>query len=306
MNNWFIVTFYKNNLELMEPFVRFYLEIWGVKKFYFLITITDQDIGPYLNRIRDLNLELDVNIEYFTIQIKPIITVNEWGKIKRSFLSHLQEVAPAQYTKVLCIDHDEFYYISNKSIVENTPELHFHFLEFIPHENFNPKKDFTWSLQGWFYRVNYFSQSSDNERKLFMSPDEFRKFEIDILKYNKNKPRPRRVTHQWCKLISFDRDKMQYPWEHQDGGSLCRKLEKMNDINTIKSTLRENYFCFHIGVSDRQYFLEKKTRWINPVNNNITMQVGDITGDQNSYFDQYYSKSSGIQFRDNFLQRFFK
>ncbi|MEX0918345.1 MAG: hypothetical protein WDZ85_00020 [Candidatus Paceibacterota bacterium] len=288
----------------MEPFVRFYLEIWGIKRFYFLITITDQDINLCLNKIQELNSELNINIEYFTIQTEPFITVNRWGQIKRSFLGYLQNVVPPQCRRSLCIDNDEFYYISHISIVERVHELHFHFLELIPHEKFNPKKDFVWSLQGWFYRVNYFSKSNETERVLFMSPDELKKFKVDILESDGNQKIG--VTHQWCKLIRFDRDKMLYPWEHQDGGYLCEKLKKTRSIDTIKDILHKNYFCFHMGVPDRKYFIEKKTRWINPDTNNITMQVGDIIDDQNIYFDRYYSNSLGIKFKDNFLQRFFK
>lgn len=304
MNNWFIITFYKNNFELMEPFVRFYVEHWGIKKFYFLITIINHDIELYLKRIKALNSTLDISIEYYIIHTRPIITVNEWGYIKRNFFAYLQEIVPSQYTKVLSIDHDEFYYIVDKLILKNVEELHFHFLEFIPHERFDSKKDFIWSLQGWFYRINYFMQSSREERNSIMSLDELRKLERDILENDGNISG--RITHQWCKLIRFNRHKMLYPWDHQDGGYLCEKLKRTYDVNAIKDILYKNYFCFHIGVPDRRYFIEKKTRWINPVSKNITMQVGDIIDDQNSYFDKYYSMSFGVQFTDNFLQHFFK
>lgn len=304
MDNWFIITFYKNNFELLDPFIRFYLEHWGIKKFFFLITVTDQDIELYLKRIMDLNSALDISIECHVIHTRPIITVNEWGQIKRNFFAYLQEIVPPQYTKVLSIDHDEFYYIVDKSMLKNVEELHFHFLEFIPHERFASNKDFIWSLQGWFYRVNYFSQLSRDNRVLNIDPIELTAFENDILK--RTGKLTDKITHQWCKLVRFDRAKMMYPWDHQDRGSLCNALKKIHDTDVIKKMLHENYFCFHIGVLDRQYFLNKKTRWINPINNRITMQVGDITGNQNDYFDKYYSAAGhGIKFKDNFLHSYF-
>ena len=99
---------------------------------------------------------------------------------------------------------------------------------------------------------------------------------------------------------------MLYPWDHADRGCVCNKLDGASDFEEIKRTLHKNYFCFHIGVLDRQYFLEKKTRWINPTSGNITMQVGDIAGEQNSYFDKYYLTSPGVTFKDNFLKSFFE
>lgn len=287
----------------MEPFVKFYIEHWGIKRFFFLITVTDQNINKYLKRIKEMNATLDVLIEYHIIHTIPIITVNEWGRIKRKFFTYLQKTVPSSYTKVLSIDHDEFYYIADKSVLIKNRELHFHFLEFIPHKHFNPEEDFFWSLQGWFYRVNYFSQSSKDDRTLYMDPAELAAFENDILKSGDESSD--KITHQWCKLVRFDRDQMMYPWDHKDGGGLCNALKKTHDIDAIKKMLHENYFCFHMGVPDRQYFIDKKTRWINPTSKKVTMQVGDITGDQNDYFDKYYSTSSGIQFKNNFLHRYF-
>lgn len=105
--------------------------------------------------------------------------------------------------------------------------------------------------------------------------------------------------------MKFDREKMMNPWAHQDGGVICERMKQMRRGNDIQLLLQSNYFCYHIGVPDRGYFLHKKTRWINPKNNHVMMQVGDIKNDQNDYFDKYYTRSSALTFKDNYPQRYF-
>lgn len=304
IDNWCLITTYKDNFDFMESFVKYYNQEWGIKKFYFIIGITKKSFPEkIIKRIQKLNRGPLLNIEYILFNTNEIVSESLWGKQKKKYFSILNKSIPDKYYKFLNIDNDEFYYVKNKNILKDREELHFHFVEFVPREIFDLMHDFRWSLQGWFYRVNSFKDKENVVVKKQIRLNELLKIKRDMTEKNGATPL-NNITHQWCKVINFKRKNIMNCLRHEDGGNLCMKIKKIKKTSNILNLLKANYFCYHLAILDKDYFINKKPKWLNPRTNKIKHQAGDINTNIEDYFKMYYTHTNVYTFKDNFLKKF--
>ena len=297
-SSWCLITAYKNNFEVMEAYVNFYAQTWGIKKFYFLIGNTGRSLDGPLQRIEALNKVSNVSIETEIFNTDEIIKLSTWAQQKLDFLTRLDKCIPSDVTHVLNIDNDEFLYVHDMKQVDVQEALHFHFVELLPQNPFSIENDLMWSLQGWFYRINFFRNADPTQLSLNIKPKEIELLDKDVPRWMTPLP-PLQLTHKWCKLVFFRREKILSSWVHLDGGPICEQMRQMEDPSAILALLRGSYFCYHMGILDPAYFEQAKPKWINPYNGHVRTQAGDFS---TNAFEEYYSKTGSFTFTDNSLK----
>lgn len=301
-DKWCVITTYKNNFELMEAFVGFYRRQWGIRRFYFLIGITGSHDPIPTGRINRLGEVCDAEIYTLTFSTRDIIPRHVWGAQKRQYFTELNSVIPEQYTRVLNIDNDEFYSVQRASSLDESPELHFHVVEFIPNETLHRSAPLRWSLQGWFYRANFFRRVDVAEVRAFISPAELALLERDL---PHNDESSLQITHQWCKVVRFDRKQILTPWAHADGGPLCSAIQQLGSAEEMVALLHANHLCYHVGVLDRQHLLHVKPKWLNTATGYTRTQTGDLRNGRD-LFRLYYDELPARTFEDERLRPYWE
>ena len=300
--SWCLITTYKNNFEVMEAYVNFYAQFWGIRKFYFLIGNTGRSLDGPLQRIETLNKSSNVLIETEVFDTDEFIKPSMWSQQKLGFLTKLDKRIPSDVTHVLNVDNDEFLYVHDMDQVDHQEALHFHFVEMLPQNHFSIENDLLWSLQGWFYRINFFRNADPTQLSLNIKPKEIELLDKDVPRSLSPLP-PLQLTHKWCKRIFFRRENILSSWVHLDGGPICEQMRQLEDPSAILALLRSSYFCYHMGVLDPAYFAQAKPKWINPYTGHVKTQAGDFS---TSVFDEYYSQTESFTFTDNFLKAYWK
>ena len=114
------------------------------------------------------------------------------------------------------------------------------------------------------------------------------------------------VTHQWCMLVRFERKYLvKKPWEHLDNGIKCNEIKEAQSMEEVSKILRENYFCYHLGIIDKDYFLHSKPKWINTTTKEKKHQAGDFGNlSPELYFNKYYKETTTPIIKDNLLKQY--
>jgi len=148
----------------------------------------------------------------------------------------------------------------------------FHFLEFVPQQNFNLTGDWKWCLQPWYYSP-------------YLLNLEFTNFFCG-----------------YCKRLSFDRGQISSENFHQTqlqghngssmGGETCRNFRQSKDQHEF---LMNNNICFHMGVPDKKYLMKNK----------IYQGFTDM-GNHSLYkdFETIFRNSKFPVITENFLKKF--
>jgi hypothetical protein len=204
---------------------------------------------------------------------------------------------PAEISRILGVDCDEFLYVKKPEILENLDNLGFHFVDMVPSPVW-PPKELKFSLQGWYYRRQ--------TRPIF--------------KYGKFFTLPlakmvgRGLEHSGCKNFNFDRKHLATmnfsPHGITHSLCCCGTLNRfLNNPNECREILHDTAFCYHLGMTCKEYFLSEKLRLFARLQTDSKkglkhelrgMEAIDLKAAEKT-FDRFISKSIFPVIEDNFL-----
>ena len=212
--------------------------------------------------------------------------VHAWGE---SFL-------PAEISRTIVVDADEFLYVKNPRMLESLDNLGFHFVDVIPSPVWPPDK-LKFSLQGWYYQRQ--------ARPLF--------------KYGKFFALPlakvvgRGLEHNACKTYYFDRKRMTTftSWHHGATHSLtcCGALNRvLDDPDECRAILRDTACCYHVAMMSKEHLLAERLRmqprlqtdYWSAQNDGRGAETKDIKAAERT-FERLIRKSIFPVIEDNFL-----
>ena len=171
-----ITTTYKDNFELLELFNYFYFNKWKFDYIFSLIGQTEKDISyllkdkVYIKSLFYEKLEFKFYKEnnHFLVIYKDLnfTKSNSWNSFRKKIKNNIINKFLQEFNKNFFnqyIDNDELYYFPDnfnikEKILKN--KISFHYLEYIPKDEFNINDDLLFSLYGQSNRSNKMNHTS--------------------------------------------------------------------------------------------------------------------------------------------------
>ena len=301
--NYHLITTYKLSKDkelsfsFFNTFINFYRKEWNVKKEIVLIGIpkevhdSDPNIEDFLmykinkisnlkslkyEKIEGINKPHINNVAYYSTEQTDFVlyitdtqtSYNSWNEIKRILFTICKSRLVSNIDRVINIDNDEFLVRGRNEKQEL--KTNFHFLEIVPPEigkTFSVNEEMKWCIQPWYYRNSW----KNND-------------------YNGD------ITHNGCKLFSFDKMDICNPWQHTNGSNIhCQQFD-------IKDLEKFNV-AYHLSCLDYEYYLKIKTKNFKESQTDETYlkQEQEI---KNIYKKYYYDTKKYPIVTNNFLRSY--
>jgi hypothetical protein len=270
INQWCLITTYKENYSLLSAFFSFYRKYYNIKNFVLLCGTPKSRTHNSLEKLISAKTMLGVNIGsaiHFTHANRKI-TVSELtnGDVRLWVASYAAEdftsevdfhslkvelhrwadsFLPQEITRTWVLDSDEFLHVGNPQLLEQTDRLGFHFLDVIPSPIWPPNALF-FSLQGWYYRRQALLRFRLGKGLMFAFM----------------KAIGRGINHSGCKTYYFSRSRLNNytSWKHGTNDSpACLLLNHhLKDLFYCQKIIDNNPCCYHMAMLSREVFLSEK------------------------------------------------
>jgi hypothetical protein len=271
--NWCVVTTYKENYSLLSAFVPYYRRHYGIEKFLLLCGLSGSRTHASLKDLisRRLKAAAAPADQAQTTRRKRALTVSEFAgngfvlwaasyaaadftsevdfhDLKVELHQWADDFLPAEVTRTLTPDNDEFLHVKNPCILEGLDRLGFHFVDLIPSPVW-PPDTLRFSLQGWYYRRQAQPRFNHGGR----------------LALAVSKMLGRGLDHGGCKTFFFDRARLKNytVWHHGTDDSLCSCLAvnaHLDQPERCGEILRDTACGYHLAMTCKEHFLSERLR----------------------------------------------
>jgi len=274
----YVTTTYRDNFELFDVFVSFYLNYWNVDKLFLMIGLTDKtNISNILSLIshfdliefkkqRNIKYELksgsSIVIEHSIYYGKKIACVfyktptfeynSDWNHFRYKLCfrfikqcrfcdNELDQNFKKKNAKNILIDHDEFYFIPNM-ISDNQRKNHILYL--------CQKEEPT-----QFHCLEYIP------KKIFSFDQDW---DFTISGMGTTITEDKSINHTYCKNLSYEKP---FPRNKHcnmkmgQGDCLC-----FNNNNITKDDIKSKYFYFHLPTIDFNNYKWRLNKYAKPIN----------------------------------------
>jgi hypothetical protein len=320
-SRWCVVTHHKENYSLLPAFMSYYRQHFGIQRAMIFCGLTQGRTHDSLKqllasklkmpvptadetRFTPANLELKVSefaTKDFVLWVASYPATEftpgaEFHLLRQDVHAWGESFLPAEISRTIVVDSDEFLYVKNPAILESLDRLGFHFLDVIPSPVW-PPKELKFSLQGWYYRRQ--------ARPLFKYG---KRFTVALAKAV-----GRGLEHDGCKTYYFDRKRMGTftAWHHGTTHSLCccGALNRLlNDPAECWNILRDTACCYHLAMTCKEHLLTERLRlqprlqtdYWSDQNQGRGAETKDLKAAEKT-FDRLIRKSIFPVIEDNFL-----
>jgi len=321
-SRWCVVTHHKENYSLLPAFMLYYRQYFGFQRAMIFCGLTQGRTHDSLKKLLASKLKVVVPSEnqIHVTAAKRELTVSkfvdgdfvlwaasypateftpgmEFHLLRTDVHAWGESFLPAEISRTLVVDTDEFLYVKNPQILDSVDNLGFHFVDVIPSPVW-PPKELKFSLQGWYYRRQ--------ARPIF--------------RYGKFFALPlarmlgRGLEHSGCKTYYFDRKHMAdfTPWHHGTVHSLCccGTLNRfLNDPNECREILRDTACCYHLAMTCKEHLFTERMRlqprlqtdyWSDQIDGRRGIETKDLQAAERT-FARLIRKSIFPVIDDNFL-----
>jgi hypothetical protein len=272
-SRWCVVTHHKENYSLLPAFMRYYRQYFGFQRALIFCGLTQGRTHESLKQLlaAKLNVPVPAADQIHTTLAGRQMTVSEftdgdfilWAasypateftpgaefhQLRTEVHGWGESFLPAEITRTLVVDADEFLYVKNPGMLESLENLGFHFIDVIPSPVW-PPRELKFSLQGWYY--------SRQARPLFRYGKGFAVLLAKIV--------GRGLLHNGCKTYYFDRKCLATftSWHHGTAHSLscCGALNRILDNPAeCRAILQDTAFCYHLAMTCQEHLLTERLR----------------------------------------------
>jgi hypothetical protein len=320
-SRWCVVTHHKENYSLFPAFTAYYRRYYGIKRMLIFCGLTQGRTHESLKQMlaSKLNVAVPAADQIHTTPAGRQMTASEfhggdfilWAasypateftpgaefhQLRVDVHAWGESFLPADISRTIVVDSDEFLYVKNPRMLESLDNLGFHFVDIIPSPAWPPDK-LKFSLQGWYYRRQ--------ARPIF--------------KYGKHittalaRVAGRGLDHTGCKTHYFERKRMatMTAWHHGTTHSLCccGTLNRLlNDPAECRAILRDTACCYHLAMTCKEHLLTERLRlqprlqtdYWSAQNDGRGVETKDLKAAERT-FDRLIRKSIFPVIEDNFL-----
>ncbi|MGB7769813.1 MAG: hypothetical protein WBN22_13295 [Verrucomicrobiia bacterium] len=326
-SNWCLITTYKENYLLLPAILSYYRDFYGIQHFLIFCGLTGththetlkQSLCPQLPVIappldktlmtpghRELTVS-EFSAKDFVLWVASYPTSNysadlEWTAIRSDLEKWAHRFLPAQISRTILIDNDEFLYVNQPGALEALDGLGFHFIDIVPCAQWPPER-LVFSLQGWYYHRQ--------AQPLF-------KYGGPLMIKLARRLR-RGLHHGGCKTFYFDRDRLGNgtAWRHggtEQSFSCCFALDHfLGDTRHCHKILRDTACCYHLGMTSRDHYFSQKLHLFARIQTDMkrkpvpnagrSSETLDLRKAQRT-FDRFMKESRFPVIEDNFLLPF--
>ncbi len=317
-----MVTYYKENYSLFPAFTSFYRQYYGIQRMLIFCGLTRGRTHDSLKQFLAAKLKMPVpanNQVHRTagqreLTVSEIVDGNfvlwvvsypteeftshlEFNKIKLDVTAWGASFLPAEITRTVVVDADEFLFVKTPQTLDGLDNLGFHFLDVIPSPVW-PPTELKFSLQGWYYRRQ--AKPLFNYGKWFALP--------------LAEAVGRGLQHNECKTFYFDRKHLGAgtAWHHGTVKNLscCFALNRhLHQPEFCREILQNTACCYHLANPYKEFFLTERVRLFNRLQTDLQRsdhdeQRGAETTDSSvagRTFDKTIKESIFPVIEDNFL-----
>ena len=321
-SRWCVVTHYKENYSLLSAFMAYYRQYFGFQRALIFCGLTQGRTHESLKQLLASKLKVAAPVEnqLHLTAAKRELTVSkfvdgdfilwvasypateytpgmEFHRLRTDVHAWGESFLPAEISRTLVVDADEFLYVKNPAILESLDNLGFHFVDIIPSSVWPPEK-LQFSLQGWYY--------SRQARPMFRYG---KYFAATLARWV-----GRGLQHNQCKTYWFDRKRMAafISWDHGTAHSLCccgalsRFLDNPLECQKI---LRGTSCCYHLAMTTKEHLFTERMRlqprlqtdyWSDQHDGKRGIETHDLKAAEKT-FDRLIRQSIFPVIEDNFL-----
>ena len=270
---WCVITTYKENYSLLSAFVSYYRHRYGARNFLLLCGLAGSRTHASLKELiatrvkatvaADDKAEITSNRRKLTVSSFAGDGFSLWAasyaaadftsevdfhNLKVELHQWADGFLPADITRVLAPDSDEFLHVKAPRSLESLDRLGFHFVDVIPSVAWPPNQ-LRFSLQGWYYRRQAQPRFKYAGR----------------LAWTLAKAVGRGLDHGGCKTFYFDRARLKdYKlWHHgtHDSPCSCQAADRhLDQPERCGEILRDTACGYHLAMTCQQHFLEERLR----------------------------------------------
>jgi hypothetical protein len=321
-DNWCLVATYKENYSLLSGLVSYYRRYYGIRNFLLLCSLpesrspaalkqlvadkTGAQVVADRTKVTPGNRELAVTefsgpgFRLWTASSPAVkfIAETDFHDLKTDLYRWADAFLPAEITRVIVQDNDEFLYVKDPRSLEQQDGLGFHFVDVVPSAVW-PPEELRFSLQGWYYRRQ--------ARPLFKLGGR--------LAVALARRLGRGIDHSGCKTFYFARAglKDHTVWHHGTDRNrcACQVVDRHAGApERCGELLRDTALCYHLAMTSKDLFLAERFHLFNRIQTDwhppsAPAPRPDGESDRRDRaakdFDRFMKESKFPVFRDNFL-----